>query len=330
MKFVNLYFGVLLRYFLVFILTALTFNYFIQERFGQSDLLLMIFWGIPAILINSAIISFIIQITKKTNLIICFCIRIVVAVIISYFGVYCYIFFLGAWFGALSIPPFPSLLSGAFAGSFQIKSQSKDRIRTFILNLCVYVLIIFFFGVGLFHLNLFVNTKIREGGKIVVVSAIKTEKTFNNEQEIKNYYCPEAKQRSKYFSFCSPDDLKLFIDLYNSKKIVFHVAGVSHKLNHYKKRKASVFLVFSDNYKLSTEREFLKIPQSGSILYFHDGTSWIFFPKEMKFSKQRMEISYFTLDGEPRLCLSVEDVTGHSSGRECSFASFLNNKIKLR
>ena len=192
------------------------------------------------------------------------------------------------------------------------------------------MLIIFFFGVGLYHLNLFINTNIRGGGKIVVVSAIKIEKTFNNEQEIKNYYCPETKQRNEYFNFCSPDDLKLFIDLYNSKKIVFHISSVSRKLNHYKKRKASVFFVFSDNYKLSTEGEFLKIPKSGSILYFHDGTSWIFFPKEMKFSKQRMEISYVTQDGEPILCLSVEDVTGHSSGRECSFASFLDNKIKLR
>lgn len=316
MKVVTSYFGIALRYLCVFSLTALAFDHFVQEGFGRGDFLPLVFWGLPSILINSAVIFGILLMTKKIHFVVRFFVQFIGAVVLSYFAAVSYSFLLGAWAGALSVPPLPAHLAGAFAGSFLIQGWSKNGIIKFILNLCMYLLIIIFFGGGLYHIVLFINTEFRGGREIKVVNAKKIEKEFNNEQEIKNYYCSETmKSNDVLFAekkdFCSPYNLGAFVELYNSKGVVFRSERASSYLIHFKKE-VIVFLVFPDDYELSLAGEFFKIPKSDSIVYFHDGSKWDFFPKEVQFSGQQVAIRFDKRYSQ--FCISIEGAPGRFPG----------------
>ena len=132
--------------------------------------------------------------------------------------------------------------------------------------------------------------------------------------------------------FCSPYNLKMFIDLYNSQGIVFRGSRVSSKLTQYKKKQASVFFVFSDTYKLPSGGKFFKIPKSDSVLYFHNGNSWDFFPKEVSFSKRRMKINSTLMETTSGqrfiLCLSIENARGYFSGGRLCF--LFSNRQRCR
>ena len=75
-------------------------------------------------------------------------------------------------------------------------------------------------------------------------------------------------------------NLKAYIELYKSKGVVFRSKRASSHLTYYKK-KVTVFLIFPDIYELSPPGEFFKIPKDDSVIYFHDGTQWDFFSKEV-------------------------------------------------
>ena len=332
MKMPTSYFGILLRYLLVFVLTALAFNYFIHEGFDRGDFLPFVFWGLPSILINSAVISRILRSTKKTHFIIRFFVQFIVAVVLSYFGAISYSLFLGAWAGALGFAsPLLVHLAGAFAGSFWIERWGGSRIRKFILNVSVYVFIIIFFGVGFYRIILFTQEEIMKVREIRIVTARGIEKKFSNEQEIRNYYCSETMESKDLFlqpsSFDDDDDkkaikdfcssyLRAFIELYNSKGVVFRTYSWSHRLMQYKGR-VNVFLVFSNSYKLSLDGEFFKVPKSDFVVYFHDGDKWEFFPKKTEFLKQQIAIR-LKKEYRNKFCLSIESSSGRSDDRGCT------------
>ena len=323
------YSGILLRYFCTFILTAVIFNHFLQEGFGRVDFLPFVFWGLPSLFINSAIIFYILRIIKKQYFIIRFFIQFIVVIVVSVFGTISYSLLLGAWAGALGFAnPFLVHLAGAFAGSFWIEGQSGSRIKKIAVNLCMYLFVIIFFGVGLYHVSLFINSEIRGGREIEIVIASETKRKFNNEQDVKNYYCSEIMESKNHFfphvwlederggkkKLCSPYNLKAYIDLYKSKGVVFRSKRASSHLTYYKK-KVTVFLIFPDIYELSPPGEFFKIPKDDSVIYFHDGTQWDFFPKEVEFSKQQIAIRFKKY--HKKFCLSIEGAPGHLPLKGC-------------
>ena len=176
---VKSYCRIAFRYFFIFLLTVLTFNHFIQKGFGQGNALFLIFWGLPVILVNSAIIFYILRKTEKNKFYhplfsldsLALLLQATMGSILMYsswefFSLY------------LSIPPSPALIAGALAGSFWNECRGQNWIRNLILNLCIYLSIILFFGIGLHHGVMFVDTKIYGVGRLSIVSARKIERNI--------------------------------------------------------------------------------------------------------------------------------------------------------
>ena len=328
-KHIRPYIGILIRHLIGTSLSILTIRFYglitgtdFVEHITHIflELSMLIFWTFPFILINSILILLTFSATKKYNFIVSLCIRFLVVGLMGWMGAYIIVNNIIGW---SLIFMYLTLTAGVFVGAFGNIFQLKNK--KIILNLCMSAFIILFFS-GAFILHSFIRENILIVGHNTVIGLKKIEKQFNNDEDLKKHYCPDSGANrigSEYLnSLCYPDNLQMFIDLYNSKGIVLE-PFMELKNPWQIRRKDVVFLVFPDTFRyLPFGRiwHHVNIPKRGSVIYFHnekhsysyansDENPWSFFPENTEFSKKQIVIRKENYN----LCISMDTLQRFAS-----------------
>ena len=330
----------ILIYLFVFLGTAVAFNHFIQKGFGRSDFTPFLILSIPSILINSLLLILINRYLNRKSMKIILLFKLLTFFILPFAGIYSYIIFLGPWFGALSIRPFPAHLAAVFVILLLENETKKKKI---IKNGFFGLASIFFFGILLSPMIKKFNIIFLGGGTIPFTASFQLKKEMT-EQEIIKHYCPRSNLTSKELKvanpkphifkkkipsphrlmkgyFCQIDALQFLIDFYKATGIISNMPTWSWPAD-FDEPRSSILFLYSDKYISPKSSASLGIPKEGSIIYYDDKGQWKHFPEKVSFIRKKFLLSYriYHRDNGGKqlmLCYKVVGLFASSRGKTC-------------